>query len=465
MCYPRFTLSICKAANRRKGNQMKYNALFVITITFFFLLSAVVSSSPAKEVNLTELIPLALDHNPTIDIAKQQFNQSTGQLTQAKSGYLPRLTVNAGVAQTHIKDLIPEDEDTVLGTNLSASQLIYDFGQTTGLIDSSKYNREAARSNLEQNLQDVVFLVKNSYYSALERIHLVAVSEQAVSTYEQHLYRARKYFEAGVRTQIDITNAELELANAQLDLLRTNSRVKTALVKLEQVIGIKPNGGDYTLKTDDKPLANLADNMPVLAGPLDQLLDTASKNRPGLAQLEQLLKSAGASLKQARGEYWPTLTADAFYDGYDTNLHVLNDQWQVGAGLTWELFSGFETEGRVAESKGRMMEISSSKHELELAIIQDVTDSFLRAEEHRDSVKIAQLAMKLAKRNLELAEGRYKAGLGDMLEFNDGQLNYTRSQSDLVANYFAYLISLARIDRAVGITPEISSEKVTQLLQ
>jgi len=444
---------------------MKQNTLFVIGLTLFSLSFTIISSLSAKEVDLSDLIPLALDNNPTIDIAKQQLNQSTGQLTQAKSGYLPRLTVNTGVAQTHIKDLVPEDEDTVLATSLSASQLIYDFGQTTGLIDSSKYNREAAISNLEQNLQDVVFQVKDSYYSALEKIHLVAVSEQAVTTYEQHLYRARKYFEAGVRTQIDITNAELELANAQLNLLRTNSSVKTALVKLEQVVGTKPNNGDYTLKTDNKPLADLADNMPALLGPLDQLLDTASKNRPGLAQLAQLLKSAEASLKQAKGEYWPTLSAGALYDEYETDLRILNDQWQVGAGLTWELFSGFETEGRVAEAKGRMMEISSSKHELELAIIQDVTDSFLRAEEHRDSVKIAQLAMKLAKRNLELAEGRYKAGLGDMLEFNDAQLNYTRSQSDLVANYFAYLISLARIDRAIGITPEISAEKVAQLLQ
>ncbi len=444
---------------------MTQNTLLIISLTIFSLSFTTISSLSAKEVDLTELIPLALDNNPTIDIAKQQVIQSSGQLTQAKSGYLPRLTVNAGVAQTHIKDLTPEDEDTVLATSLSASQLIYDFGQTTGLINSSKYNREAAKSNLEQNLQDVVFQVKNSYYSALEKTHLVVVSEQAVKTYEQHLYRARKYFEAGVRTQIDITNAELELANTRLNLLRTNSSVKTALVKLEQVVGTKPNGGDYTLKTDGKPLTSLVDNMPVLNGPLDQLLDMANKNRPGLAQLVQLLKSAEASLTQAKGEYWPTLFASALYDEYETDLQVLNDQWQVGAGLTWELFSGFETEGKVAEAKGRMMEISSSKHELELAIIQDVTDSFLRAEEHRDSVKIAQLAMKLAKRNLELAEGRYQAGLGDMLEFNDAQLNYTRSQSDLVTNYFAYLISLARIDRAIGITPEISAETTAQLLQ
>lgn len=438
---------------------------YIFPLIIFFLLSATVSSPRAKEIGLAELIPLTLEHNPQVDIARQQFNQSTGLLTQAKSGYLPRFTAEAGTAQAQIKDLTPEDKDMVLNGSLSASQLIYDFGRTTGQIDAGRFNREAAKSNMNQTLQDVVLQLKTAYYSTIEKIHLVTVYEQAVTTYEQHLYRAKKYFEAGVRTQIDITNAELELANAQLNLLRANSNVKTALVKLEQIIGIKPNNGDYSPKTDSTPVTSLADSLPVLDLPLDRLLDMAVKQRPGLARLEQLLSAAAASLKQVEAEYWPTLNANAFYDKYETDLQILNDQWQIGAGLTWELFSGFETEGKVIEARGRMMEISSSKDELELAIIQDVTDSFLRAEEHRDSVKIANLAMHLAKRNLELAEGRYKAGLGDMLEFNDAQLNYTESQSDVISTYFSYLTALARINRAAGISPEISVEKMNSLLQ
>jgi len=212
-------------------------------------------------------------------------------------------------------------------------------------------------------------------------------------------------------------------------------------------------------------VTSLADNLPVLPLPLNQLLETAIKQRPGLARLEQLLKAAAAALKQVEAEYWPTLNANAFYDKYETDLEILNDQWQIGAGLTWELFSGFETEGKIIAAKGRMMEIASSKDELKLAIIQDVTNSYLRAEEHRNSVKIATLAMQLAKKNLELAEGRYKAGLGDMLEFNDAQLNYTGSQSDVIATYFAYITALARIDRAAGISLEITTEKINEFLQ
>jgi len=418
----------------------------------------------AQKFDLPDLIAIALEKNPQIDIATQQYAQSKGQVTQAQSGYLPRLSIGGTGGQIHIYDLHPEEEDTVLNTNINASQLIYDFGKTIGTIQSSKFIQQAAGSNLEQKLQDVIFQVKEAYYSVLEKNTLVSVAQQAVTNYQQHLYRAKKYFEAGVRTQIDITNAELELANTRLNLLRSNSNVKTARVKLEQLIGTKPNGGNYTLVVTGGPLESLSKNLPPIGPTLDQLLETARVQRPGLHQLEQLVFAAEASIKRAEGENWPLISANGSYDQYETDLPTFNDQWQITAALTWEIFSGFETKGKIMEAKGKMLEVTASKHELELAIIQDVTDSYLRAEENYDGVDIADLAVQLAKQNLGLAEERYKAGLGDMIEFNDAQLNYTLSQSNLVSIYYGYLTALARRDRAAGINLEISEDKLQELL-
>ena len=123
----------------------------------------------------------------------------------------------------------------------------------------------------------------------------------------------------------------------------------------------------------------------------------------------------------------------------------------MSVGLSWEIFSGFETEGKVAEAKSRMFELQASLRDLELAIVQDVTDSYLRADENSEAVDIADQTMKLAKENLDLAEGRYKAGLNDIIEFNDAQLTYTRAQSSLVSTYYTYLTALARIEFATGI--------------
>ena len=125
--------------------------------------------------------------------------------------------------------------------------------------------------------------------------------------------------------------------------------------------------------------------------------------------------------------------------------------------MTWEFFSGFETDGKVAEASARLREVNAALREFDLSITQDVTDSYLRADENREGVNIADQTLSLAKENLELADGRYKAGIGDLLEFNDAVLLLTENQSSLVVTYYNYLTELARLERAIGVIPELAN--------
>ena len=127
--------------------------------------------------------------------------------------------------------------------------------------------------------------------------------------------------------------------------------------------------------------------------------------------------------------------------------------------MNWEFFSGFETEGKVAEARAQFREVKASLRQFELSVTQDVTDSVLRADENREGVDIADQTLELAKENLELADGRYKAGIGDVLEFNDAQLLFTENQSSLVVTFYNYLTALARIERAIGVIPELQGDE------
>lgn len=138
-----------------------------------------------------------------------------------------------------------------------------------------------------------------------------------------------------------------------------------------------------------------------------------------------------------------------------TQQSTEHDQRQITARLNWEFFSGFETEGKVAEASAGLREVQAGLRDFDLEVTRDVTDSYLRAEENRAGVDIADQTLELAAENLRLAEGRYKAGIGDLLEFNDAQLLFTENQSSLVVTYYNYLTALARIERAIGIIPEL----------
>lgn len=419
------------------------------------------------EVGLTleDLMTTAFKYNRMIEVVKQKLAQSRGQLTQARSGYLPQVslmaryfyterqdsgassTVNSGVVSPGFDEV--ETDDIPHGA-ANLTQLIYDFGKTSGAIDVGKSNVAAENAHLERQVQEVVFKVKKAYYNVLEKMRLIDVAAESVKSFEQHLGRAQVYYKAGVRTKIDVINAEVELSNARMNLLKSEYNLKTAKVALEQVLGKKPNRGNYVLVSERVDLDTILDTMPPVPITLENSIVEALDLRPDIIQMKKMIEASQANLTRVQGDYWPAITADAKYNEYDTDLSLYKDYWEVGVAATWEIFSGFETKGATAEAKGRLLENKAQLQDLQLTVVSEVTDSYLKTEENRESVQIALQTLDLAKENVQLAEKRYQSGSYDVIEFNDAQLSLTRTQSELIVTYYGYLTAFAGIEFAVG---------------
>jgi outer membrane protein len=444
------------------------NELIVSNYKSDYLIGIPAAREPRDdEISLTieDLMDIAFIHNRMIEVVRQKVAQSEGQLTQARSGYLPHASVQGRYFYTERQDsganssgitevvdplLDDTEEDDILHGAANITQLIYDFGKTTGAISVGKSNVAAENAHLQRQLQDVIFQVKRTAYNVLEKMRLIDVATESVKSFEQHLGRAKVYYKAGVRTKIDVINAEVELSNARMSLLRSEYNLKLARVALEQVLGDKPNAGKYVLVSYKVNLDNIIDSMPPVPFSLESAVGDALELRPDINQLQNIVEASRANLKRSKGSYWPAIVADARYNDYDTSLSLYKDSWEVGVAASWELFSGFETQGAVAEAMGRYLESNAQLQDLEFAVVSEVTDSFLKTEENRESVKIALQTLELAKENVQLAEKRYQSGSYDVVEFNDAQLRLTRTRSELVATYYGYLTAYAGIEYAVG---------------
>ncbi|MDX2480532.1 MAG: TolC family protein, partial [Desulfuromusa sp.] len=205
------TVLLCSASANDQNSSVRINKLTVLDN----------GKIDEKEVllGLGDLINISVNNNRTIEIVRQKVVQSQGQLTQAQSGYLPHVELqgrynyakrtdsdSSGVSTNNGET---EEGDVLLGT-VNFSQLIYDFGRTTGAIDVGRSNLKAVDADLQRQLQDIIFEVKVAYYNVLEKRRLIDVAAESVKSFKQHLDRARLYFKAGVRTKIDVINAEVE---------------------------------------------------------------------------------------------------------------------------------------------------------------------------------------------------------------------------------------------------------------
>ena len=410
----------------------------------------------AHIIGLEQFIKIAILHNPEIDDARNQVQAAEGRSTQAASAYLPQLSASTQAALVHIDGLTPTDEDSVLSGTLSGNQLIFDFGKTTGSISTAGKQVESARAYLNSVTTDLVYSVKASYFDIHSKHYLIQVATEQVHSYEKHHERAVEYYKAGVKSKIDVTNAEVELANSNLLLLQSEFAFKSARVNLEKIIGTKPNNGNYTIKKESHQLAEFNNLLAKIPGTLEELLQRASLQRPDLIQAQKDIEASEFRLTSARGGYWPAIGVNGTYNTYETDLSTFQNQWQLSVGLNWDFFSGLRTDGEVAEAKSNLRSSQARMHTIKLMTIQQVTDSYHLAQEKHKSVFLADKILKLAGENLSLADGRYKSGLGDLIEFNDAQLRFTKAKSNLITTFFDYNTSLASLEKAVGHFPNMS---------
>ena len=473
-----FAATLCSANASEENSSIHINNL----VEVYTLPASMFHDTEANDVvlNLDDLIAIALKNNKMIEVVRQQYAQSEGQLTQAWSGYLPHLTVEGtldytekGKLTSSIEDEIDEiksdteplledpdelEKGEVAYGSVNLSQLIYDFGQTTGGINVAKSNLKASDELLERQIQNIIFQVKQSYYTLLEKRRLIDVATESVNSFQEHLDRAKTYFKAGVRTKIDVINAEVELSNADMSLLRANYNLKTARLALVQVLGKKPDNCTHSLDSsayhsiysEEVNVDNILDKMPPVPDTLENLVNTALAQRPDIRQLTQLLEGSKANLDRVQGDYLPSISAKARYDEYDTDLSLYRDSWQVGVACTWDLFSGLHTKGSAAEAQGRILELRAKVQDLKLVVIKEVMDSYLLTSENSEGVQIALQTLQLAKENLSLAEKRYHSGAYDVIEYNDAQLSLTRARNELVVTYYGYLIALAGVEYSTG---------------
>lgn len=166
------------------------------------------------------------------------------------------------------------------------------------------------------------------------------------------------------------------------------------------------------------------------------------------------MQSAKSRIRSARGDYYPQIFAQGQFTyndaARDLQLFLPEQQWNAVVGLQWNLFEGFKTDARVAESHAALMQSSARAADARLRIKQEVADTQVQVLKNRDSVELSQSLSEAAKEKFYQAQKRYEYGLSDFIELQQARQGYIDATANLLISYYDFYIALAALDRAVG---------------
>ncbi len=432
------------------------------------VLSVLTASSlfAAPEITLNKLIKLSMEHSPDVDISRLNVQSATERIKQAEGDRLPLLNLSAGISR------IDTDNPNVLGNGipiggkvggglasavLSASQLVYDFGRTKGRVDSRSHEYSAIDKEMRITIQKKVFSVKRDYFEILKSKSAIRIQKENVKISKEQLNRAERYFKAGMKTNVDISNAQVILFDAQQSLKRAEYNKKLSITQLIKTVGYVPYRGEFRIAHKKVPMPTPSRNLPRSGVTLTALENYALEHRYELQQQESLIKSSEALVKSQKADYYPTITFDAAalaqsLDSNDLGLNLVHpdSNWQMGINAHWNLFEGFKTDSRVQEAKINKLKSMSNKEIVKLQIKKEVADSYFLLKQAKDIMQLSEGLVKSSKLKFNQIQRLYESDLADYLELQDAQKDYVNSMTSLANSYYDYYIALALVDLSIG---------------
>jgi outer membrane protein len=423
-----------------------------ISLCFFlpFLASGEVITA-GETLTLQRAIDIALKNQPSILAGQSTVRASEATIGQAQANYYPQLTASGSYSK-----ISPVSSGTGTGaagkydqysSSVGLSQTIFDFGKTPTQVRINSLNTESSRFDLDNTLNTVVFNVKQAFYNVLQAQRNRDVAGESVKQFQQHLDQAQGFYSVGTKSKIDVTKAEVDLSNARLNLIKAENQARLSRVTLNNAMGIS-NVPDY----------NLEDNLLYMKYGLsfDDALSTVYAKRPDLQSLEKKKEAAKESISLARKGYFPVLSGNANYAYSGANSSggtgfPLNNSWNYGVSISIPIFSGFDTKYKVAQAQANYDTISANEQSLRLDVYSQLQQAYLSLRQADESIITSEVTVRQAKENVELATGRYQAGVGSPLEVTDALVSLNNAQVAYTQALTDYKNAQASIEKAIGV--------------
>jgi outer membrane protein TolC len=401
------------------------------------------SNVAGRVLSLPEAVKIALETQPQIQSRLYDYAAARFRVAQAMSPLLPQLTGTWTAARDRLSFGVGTNAqtfDAVTSTTarLALSQLLFDFGKTYAATEVARRLADVAKEDVEVQRDLIVLSVKEAYFNLLFGKRLINVQRQALDRAEVNLRAARGFFEVGTRPKSDVTRAEVDVANARLDLIRARNAERLARVALNTGMGIAV--GSPT---------EVEDILTFVPFPVDhaQLQNEARQGRAEGRQARIRVQAAEATVKQQVRNFLPDITANAFVGGTTTDLREI---WELGVALNWSIFDGGNKIARYREATATLQSAEAQVKAVDLNIAQEVEQASLNVQEGEERIQAARVAVEFAQENFRLAQGRFDAGVGTIIELTDAQLALTQAQSTEAQALADFRISVSRLERAVG---------------
>jgi outer membrane protein TolC len=411
-----------------------------------------------RPLSLADCLNIALAQNPTILKARNDLEAQYGVVVQTRAIALPQVTASGQYKYTE-PDAIesfpnaPASPDNNWNAGVQITQTIYSGGKLLAAIKAARVTKEQSLAQYQSTLEDTLLSVKLAYYDILLAAEQITVNETSVKLLQKELEDQQHRYDAGTVPNFNVLRAKVSVANARPPLISAQNNYRIAKNQLCNLLG-------YNLPREiweNIPL-NLTDGLDAEPYPvnLSDALQSALAKRTELVDLRKAEELNRLNITDAASGSKPNLSIFAGYNWFNAQFsppvdltHDING-WNAGAEISWDIFDGMLTRGKVIQAKSLYEKsktaVDEKARDIELEVRTDYSDLL----EAREVLESQKTVLEEAEESLREANARADAGTGTQLDVLDAENQLTQARSTQVQALHDYDTARAKFERAIG---------------
>ncbi len=436
----------------------------------------VAQAQEPKTLSLDAAIQLALENNPTIQVANMEVERYDYVKKQTVSSLYPQIDASAQYA------LAIRKQEMSQGLSFGGKNTFNVAGNVAlplyapAVYEQMKLNDTqvlAAEESARATRVDLVASVRMAYYNILLAEQSLKVLNEAVATTQKVVDDTKTLYENGLASEYDYLSAEVQLSNLKPQVLQAENGVALAKMQLRMYLSMD--------QSEDFKVAGTLDDFRdmVLMGEdynytleNNTTLKTLDINADLLKQQETLIKSTRIPTIAAFGQVsligqervdLSGLLGGGMGAGAGAEQQAITRAgssqskfwWQVpitiGAQINIPIFSGLKTKHQILEVRNQQSQLEWQRSYAEEGIRLQVNQSINNLLTQRETMLSNEEVVKQASKAYDISKSRYDAGAGTMLELNNAQLVKTQAQLNYSQSIYNYLSAYAEYERVLGV--------------
>ena len=388
---------------------------------------------------VVEVVDLALCQNPKTREVWANARVQAAQVGSAQSDYLPSLDGKVGANWAEANGQHSE----LRSASLTLSWLLYDSGARSANLESARQLLNAANATLDSTVQSVFFSALQSFYNAQAARAAVIAALESEKASRESLTAAEVRYKVGTGTPADRLQAQTAWSQSTLNRIKVEGVLKNAFGTLANVMGLDASVPlklvDFSEATPDAKFDR----------DVDALIAEARERRPDLKAAEAQLKASQSNIELARANGQPSLSLGVT-PSWQENGNISNHANTLGLTLSLPLFSGFDTTYKIRAAQARVEAASAQREGVRQQVALDVWAAYQSLTTATQTVKTSADLLASAEQSEKVALGRYKAGVGNILDVLNAQSALAAARLQRIQALLDWRVSRATLAKAVG---------------